>query len=169
MTAIRHGAIRVTATQPITHAQLGQLLANLRFGIDPSDLHGSLTGYLCAGGRADARGWLAALELKPDDSAAAAKADTTVLQQLFRECSAWLSDPDLHFEPLRLWALVEYRDGSRRFEGVVRHEDWLDEPGGAEFPESRASWAAAVGYAPPVDFPARRAHPAMPDRIEVAA
>jgi hypothetical protein len=79
------------------------------------------------------------------------------------------SKDDLHFEPLRLWALVEYRDGSRRFEGVVRHEDWLDEPGGAEFPESRASWAAAVGYAPPVDFPARRAHPAMPDRIEVAA
>jgi uncharacterized protein YgfB (UPF0149 family) len=78
----------VTATLPITHAQLGQLLANLRFGIDPSDLHGSLTGYLCAGGRADARGWLAALELQPDDSAAAAKADTAVLQQLFRECSA---------------------------------------------------------------------------------
>ena len=100
MTVIRHGAIRVTATLPITHAQLGQLLANLRFGIDPSDLHGSLTGYLCAGGRADARGWLAALELQPDDSAAAAKADTTVLQQLFRECSAWLSDPDQRFEPL---------------------------------------------------------------------
>jgi len=100
MNPIRHGAIRVTATLPITHAQLGQLLANLRFGIDPSDLHGSLTGYLCAGGRADARGWLAALELQPDDSAAAAKADTAVLQQLFRECSAWLRDPDLRFEPL---------------------------------------------------------------------
>jgi hypothetical protein len=54
MTAIRHGAIRVTATLPITHAQLGQLLANLRYGIEPSDLHGSLTGYLCAGGRAGA-------------------------------------------------------------------------------------------------------------------
>ena len=100
MTAIGHGAIRVTATLPITHAQLGQLLANLRFGIDPSDLHGSLTGYLCAGGRADARGWLAALELQPDDAAAAAKADTAVLQQLFGECAAWLSDPDLRFEPL---------------------------------------------------------------------
>src|SRR3954454_18440381 len=61
---------------------------------------------------------------------------------------------DLRFEPLRFWALIEYRDGSRRFEGVVREDDWLDEPGGAEFPESRPGWAAAVGYAPPVDYPA---------------
>ena len=79
------------------------------------------------------------------------------------------SKDDLHFESLRFWALVEYRDGTRRFEGVIRDEDWLDEPGGAEFPESRASWAAAVGYAPPIDFPARRDHPAMPERVEVAA
>ena len=51
-------------------------------------------------------------------------------------------------EPLRYWALVEYRDGSRRFEGVVRNDEWLDEPGGAEFPESRPGHAA-VGYVPP--------------------
>ena len=72
------------------------------------------------------------------------------------------SNDDLRIEPLRLWALVEYRDGTRRFEGVVRDEDWLDEPGGAEFPESRAGWAAAVGYAPPVDFPTLPDHLAAP-------
>jgi len=60
----------------------------------------------------------------------------------------------VRFEPLRFWALVEYRDGTRRFEGVVRDDEWLDEPGGAEFPESRAGWAAAVGYAPPAEYAA---------------
>ena len=90
----------MTATLPITHAQLGELLATLRFGVDPSDLHGSLTGYLCAGGHADAGDWLAALQLQTDKAEAAAAANAAPLQQLFRECSAWLDDPDLRFEPL---------------------------------------------------------------------
>ena len=89
----------VTATLPITHAQLGELLTTLQFGVDPSDLHGSLTGYLCAGGHADARDWLAALQLETDETEAAA-ASSGPLQQLFLECSAWLDDPDLRFEPL---------------------------------------------------------------------
>ena len=87
------------STLPITHTQLGELLASLRLGVDPSDLHGSLTGYLCAGGKADARDWLAALRLEID-AAAAAAAGSTPLQQLFMECSAWLDDPDMRFEPL---------------------------------------------------------------------
>ena len=90
----------MSATLPITHAQLGELLASLRFGVDPSDLHGSLTGYLGAGGHADARDWLAALQLETDEAEAAAAAASAPLQQLFRECSAWLDDPDLRFEPL---------------------------------------------------------------------
>ena len=90
----------LTAPQPITHAQIGELLATLRFGVDPSDLHGSLTGYLCAGGHADARDWLAALQLQTDEAEAAAAANSALLQQLFRECSAWLDDPDLRFELL---------------------------------------------------------------------
>jgi hypothetical protein len=59
---------------------------------------------------------------------------------------------DLRFEPLRFWALIEYRDGSRRFEGVVRDDEWIDEPGGAEFPESGAGRSMAIGYAPPVEL-----------------
>ena len=90
----------VSATLPITHAQLGELLATLRFGVDPSDLHGSLTGYLCAGGHADARNWLAALQVQTDEAEAAAAAASPPLQQLFHECTAWLDDPDLRFEPL---------------------------------------------------------------------
>lgn len=90
----------MTVTAPITHAQLGELLATLHFGVDPSDLHGSLTGFLCAGGRASARDWLAALRVEVDEAEAAAAMNAAPLQQLFSECSAWLDDPDLRFEPL---------------------------------------------------------------------
>ena len=90
----------MTAAAPITHAELGEVLTALRFGVDASDLHGSLTGYLCAGGQASARDWLAALQLQLDDSEVAAALHSAPLQQLFAECSAWLADPDLRFEPL---------------------------------------------------------------------
>lgn len=93
----------MTSGLPITHAQLGELLDSLRFGVEPSDLHGSLTGFLCAGGRASAGDWIGALQLHVDDldeAEAAAVRDAPPLQQLFSECSAWLDDPDLRFEPL---------------------------------------------------------------------
>jgi hypothetical protein len=65
----------------------------------------------------------------------------------------------VHFEPLRLWALVEYRDGSRHLEGLVRDAEWESEPGGAEFPEGEQGPRDAVGYAEPSERsdPARRA------------
>jgi len=100
MTPVQLPYRNVTATSPITHAQLGELLATLRFGVDPSDLHGSLTGYLCAGGRADAHDWLGALRLETDRVEAQMAASAAPLQQLFAECASWLDDPDSGFEPL---------------------------------------------------------------------
>ena len=79
----------------LTHAELTRALATLRLGMGASDLHGSLTGYLCAGGRAGADDWPAALELEPDP-----KADREILRRLYRDCRAHLDDPDLGFEPL---------------------------------------------------------------------
>jgi uncharacterized protein YgfB (UPF0149 family) len=58
-----------------SHDRVSSVLASLRLGIDASDLHGSLTGYLCAGGRAGADDWLDRLELSPAD-AQAAREDT---------------------------------------------------------------------------------------------
>jgi hypothetical protein len=52
----------------------------------------------------------------------------------------------VRFEPLRWWALVEHRDGTRRVEGVVRDDEWLDEPGGAELPEARRGHRPFLGY-----------------------
>ncbi len=53
----------------------------------------------------------------------------------------------LRSEPLRCWALVEHQDGSTSLEGLVRDEEWLSEPGGAEFPKAIRGPHAHVGYA----------------------
>lgn len=67
--------------------------------------------------------------------------------------------PPVQFEALRFWAVVERADGSRNREGVVRDDQWLDEPGGAEFPEAARGQRALLGYVPPTDrqTPARLA------------
>ena len=89
------------ATQPpsneaVTHAHLRTVLAGLKLGVGPSELHGSLTGFLSAGGKAQARRWLEALQIQ---APAAADADPALIQ-LYRDCAAALDDPELRFEPL---------------------------------------------------------------------
>jgi uncharacterized protein YgfB (UPF0149 family) len=86
----------MNAAAAVTHAELGEMLAARQVGIGASDLHGSLTGYLCGGGVADAKAWPDALEL--DESAE--KLPSDVLEQLYRHCAECLDDPDAGFEPL---------------------------------------------------------------------
>jgi hypothetical protein len=57
--------------------------------------------------------------------------------------------PAVRLEPLRWWALVEFRDGTRRVEGLARDDAWRDEPGGAEFPAAAGGGRALIAYAPP--------------------
>lgn len=75
-----------------------------------------------------------------------------------RGWSAVVAAPDrtraganVRFEPLHSWVLVENRDGSQRVEGLVRGEEWVDEPGGAEFPEATRGSRGWLGYAAPGD------------------
>ncbi len=69
-------------------------------GIGASDLHGSLTGYLCGGGgSADARHWLDALELAPEEIRLDAS-QYALFERLYADCAGWLEDPELGFEPL---------------------------------------------------------------------
>jgi uncharacterized protein len=102
----------------LTHAELARAIETLRLSVGASDLHGSLTGYLCAGGRAGADEWPAALEIEPDP---VKSLRDEALRQLYRDCRAQLEDPDLGFEPLlpahdapverRAEALVEWCRG----------------------------------------------------------
>ena len=103
---------------PLTHAELSSTLQKLRLGMGASDLHGSLTGYISAGGSAGVDEWPAALEIEPDP---AVHLHDEALRQLYRDCRAQLDDPDLGFEPLlpapeepverRAEALVEWCRG----------------------------------------------------------
>lgn len=61
-----------------------------RLGVDASELHGSLSGFLCAGGEADPAGWLHRLALVGVAGDA--------LQQLYRATSEQLQSPDFGFE-----------------------------------------------------------------------
>ena len=85
-----------TTKSGISHAELGEDLARLHLGVGASELHGSLIGYLCAGGRTDARHWLRALEI---DTPANTESDAS-LERLFADCNTVLDDPELRFEPL---------------------------------------------------------------------
>ena len=97
------------------HAEVAAILDALRLGVGVSDLHGSLTGYLCAGGKA-AEGWLAALAL--DDAPASAEER---LRPLRRACERQFAEARADIEPLlpppaaplaqRAQALVEWCRG----------------------------------------------------------
>ncbi|KGI76863.1 UPF0149 family protein [Oleiagrimonas soli] len=104
----------------VTYAELESDLARAHVGVDASELHGSLTGYLCGGGRAAPGGVLQALELDVEDATARAPFDDRV-QALYRDCRAALDDAQMGFEPLlpdserplaeRAEALVEWCRG----------------------------------------------------------
>lgn len=101
----------------ISHKQLADTLARLRIGVSASDLHGSLTGFLCAGGTTSANAWPDALALEVDAGAIADEA----FPLLFRHCREQLDDSELGFAPLlpgdetaiaeRAEALVEWCRG----------------------------------------------------------
>lgn len=80
-----------------SHAELTRTLAALRLGIHASDLHGSLTGYLCAGGHASADDWPGALQLDFDDATLARDA---VLRRLYRSCREQFEGPCADVSPL---------------------------------------------------------------------
>lgn len=87
------------STTAISYSELGDALARVHAGVGASELQGSLAGYLCGGGSADARHWFDALELDHDGEIAAAL-PPDLLERLHHDCSAWLADPELGFEPL---------------------------------------------------------------------
>ncbi len=87
------------ASAPIRQPELSAALASMRLVVGASELHGSLTGYLCAGGNAGAKAFLSALELESDD-AHPDDAGHALLAELYSQCRLQLADPELGFEPL---------------------------------------------------------------------
>lgn len=79
------------------HSELSKALATLCLGVDASDLHGSLTGFFCAGGRASVDDWLDVLALDPDGGGLSRNA---TLQQFFRSCRAQFDGISTQIDPL---------------------------------------------------------------------
>lgn len=102
----------------ISHRDLAGTLVRIRAGVSASDLHGSLVGFLCAGGKTTAEAWPSALEL---DAGHAGELLDDTFALLYRHCREQLDDSELGFEPLlpgddvalteRAEALVEWCRG----------------------------------------------------------
>lgn len=85
------------APSSLTHAELAQALVKLRLGVNASDLHGSLSGYLCAGGEAGPDDWIDALQLGLDEPELARN---PILQRVYRECRAQFAEQPASVDPL---------------------------------------------------------------------
>lgn len=84
----------------IDHDELSRSLSRLRLGVDAAELHGSLAGFLCAGGTAGADSWLGELALEEAAEAVADSGEQALFRRVFEAVSADLADPDLAFTPL---------------------------------------------------------------------
>ncbi len=78
-----------------SHADVTAEVDRLKLGIDASELHGALCGWLCGGGAAG-KDWLRRLALEP----AAAPSAGGALDSLRETSAEQLGDPDFAFELL---------------------------------------------------------------------
>ena len=76
------------------HDAVNSELARLQLGSDASELHGSLCGFLSAGGELSRRDWLQRLEIEPDPIDLPSDG---ALEQLYLASRAQLGDPGLGF------------------------------------------------------------------------
>lgn len=88
----------MAATGPLGHDDIDALIMRLRLGVEASELHGSLCGYLAGGGSLRGGTLLAALQLEGEATSPGA-GDQAVLDRLVAESEAELDDPELGFEP----------------------------------------------------------------------
>jgi len=89
----------MTAAARVEFDDLDDLTHRLKLGAEPSELDGSVCGFLAAGGRFGKQPVLAVLQLDGDGEPPAA-ADEALLERLARQCATQLADPELGFEPL---------------------------------------------------------------------
>lgn len=87
------------STDDVSHDQLDALIMRLHLGTPASELHGSLCGYLAAGGVLRGTTIMAALQLDGEATTPTPE-DQTLLERLTRQSEAALADPEMGFEPL---------------------------------------------------------------------
>lgn len=84
-----------TAPELPLYAEVASAAESLQLGVDASELHGALCGYLCGGGRAGRRDWLSRLAV--DSAPGVVPAEDAALDGLFRASQGQLGDPGMGF------------------------------------------------------------------------
>ena len=80
----------MTATGLVGHDDIDALIMRLRLGIEASELHGSICGYLAGGGSLRNTSVLAALQLEGEASDPAPE-DQALLERLSSQCETTAS------------------------------------------------------------------------------
>lgn len=83
----------------LAYSELAASLSRMHLAVGASELHGSLSGYLCGGGSASAQAILTALELE-GDTTNVDDAGRALVADLYTQIRLQLDDPELGFEPL---------------------------------------------------------------------
>lgn len=81
-----------------SHREILSEIDRLGLGLDASELHGSLCGYLCGGGQGEPRVWLDRLAIA--EGAHGQHGEDSPLERMFRASVEQLNDPDFGFELL---------------------------------------------------------------------
>jgi len=89
----------MSALEPIGYDELDDVVVHLRLSIPASELHGSLCGFLAAGGKLGKWSVLNALHLEAGSDSVSER-DQSLLDQLASQSEQELADPELGFEPL---------------------------------------------------------------------
>lgn len=90
----------MAAAEPLHHEDLDALARRLRLGVDASELHGSLCGYLAGGATAHGGNLLEVLQLEGTESLVLTATDQAALAALLLQCRAAMEDDELGFEAL---------------------------------------------------------------------
>jgi uncharacterized protein len=104
------------AEMTVDPEDIAELIGRCNLATTVSEFHGSLVGYISAGGPFPAGSVLDALKLEADPSPTAGEQD--MLRRLRHQTEAWMADTDLSFSP---WVPEDDAALHERVEGMA---DW---------------------------------------------
>jgi len=108
----------MSANQTVDPEDIAELIGRFKLSVTVSEFHGSLVGYLAAGGRFPHGGSvLDALALEPDPAPTAD--EQGMLARLRHQTDEWLADPEMTFSP---WLPDDDAPIPERAEGLV---EWI--------------------------------------------
>lgn len=107
----------MSANETVAPEDIADIIGRCKLAVSVSEFHGSLVGFLSAGGVFPHGSVLEALSLEPDPAPTAD--EQASLTNLRHQTEAWLSDPELTFSP---WLPDDDAPIAERAGGLI---DWI--------------------------------------------